>query len=122
MSHALRSRRRQLCRSQPQASRHKTYNRFKASILHNAWLGYEGDWLSLSRGNAPESIAASWKVLEAANNLASNQVINAAGLVLRQQIEDETDVATALTWELLGYEKSVSFAEQFDPPCEKLLK
>ena len=84
-------------------------------------MGYEGDWLSLSRGNAPESIAASRKVLEA-NDLASNQVVNTAGLVLRQQIEDETDVATALTRELLGYEKSVSFAEQFEPPCEKLLK
>jgi hypothetical protein len=28
MSHAQRSRRRQLCRSQPQASQHKTYSRF----------------------------------------------------------------------------------------------
>ena len=30
----------------------------EASILHNAWLGYEDDWLPLSRGTTPEALEA----------------------------------------------------------------
>ena len=37
----------------------------EASILHNAWLGYEDDWLALSRGTTSEDLAAGWRALEA---------------------------------------------------------
>jgi hypothetical protein len=30
----------------------------EASVLHNAWLGYERDWLPRSRGSSPDEIAA----------------------------------------------------------------
>ena len=33
-------------------------------ILHNAWLGYEGDWLALSRGTIPEALEDGWRTLE----------------------------------------------------------
>src|SRR4051812_44242874 len=32
----------------------------EASILHNAWLGYERDWLTTSRGSSPDEVAAGW--------------------------------------------------------------
>ncbi len=92
----------------------------EASILHNAWLGYEGDWLSQSRGNTAESIEAAWLGLEA-KELAADRTVNQAGLDLRQWIEDETDRRTTRPWELLGEARSIEFAERFEPPCELLL-
>jgi len=93
----------------------------EASILHNAWLGYDGDWLSLSRGNAIDEIDAAWAKLEV-KGLADSRVVNSAGLALRQHLEDETDRHTALPWELLGHRESIAFAEQFEPACERLLR
>lgn len=92
----------------------------EASILHNAWLGYDGDWLSLSRGNTIEQIDAAWRALEA-KRLATDRVVNEAGLELRQRLEDETDRLGALPWQLLGRPQSLSFAETFEPPCVALL-
>ena len=37
----------------------------EASCLHNAWLGYEPDWLPTSRGSNPDEIAEGWAGLEA---------------------------------------------------------
>ena len=37
------------------------------------------------------------------------------------RIEDDTDRLTTLPWELLGEERSLWFAERFEPPCEALL-
>ncbi len=92
----------------------------EASILHNAWLGYEGDWLSQSRGNTAESIEAAWLGLEA-KGLADRRIVNQAGLDLRQWIEDETDRRTTRPWELMGEARAIEFAERFEPPCELLL-
>ncbi len=92
----------------------------EASILHNAWLGYDGDWLSESRGNSPAMIHEAWASLEA-KGYAHEHVVNERGLNLRQRIEDETDRRTTLPWELLGAERSVRFAETFEPPCVHLL-
>jgi hypothetical protein len=92
----------------------------EASILHNAWLGYDGDWLSLSRANSQEAIDASWASLEL-KGLASKRRVTAEGHALRQFIEDETDRLTAQPWQLLGRGESLRFAELFEPPCEKLL-
>jgi hypothetical protein len=92
----------------------------EASILHNAWLGYEGDWLSLSRGAITAEIDAAWASLEN-KGLARARIVNAVGLGLRQELEDATDRVTVLPWQLLGYEMATSFAERFEPPCEQLL-
>jgi hypothetical protein len=92
----------------------------EVSILHNAWLGYDGDWLSLSRGNSPESIAAAWRGLER-KGLASAHEVSANGIALRQLIEDETNEATTLPWELLGFDDTVSLATRLEPSCEQLL-
>ena len=92
----------------------------EASILHNAWLGYEGDWLSNSRGNSKDEIDAAWSTLED-KGLATSRSVTDAGLRLRQEIEDETDQLSSLPWKLLGHRESVIFAEEFEPACEKLL-
>ncbi len=92
----------------------------EASILHNAWLGYEDDWLARSRGTSPEDIGSGWTGL-AAKGLAHGRTVTDEGVALRQWLEDETDRRTTLPWELLGEERSVAFAERFEPPCELLL-
>ena len=92
----------------------------EASILHNAWLGYEVDWLARSRGTSPEDLESGWAALEG-KGLAEDRAVTAAGMDLRQRIEDETDRLTTLPWELLGARRADEFAERFEPPCERLL-
>ncbi len=92
----------------------------EASILHNAWVGYEKDWMPKSRGSSDDETAAGWASLEVRGLVADGDV-NRAGIELRQQIEDDTDRLTATPWTLLGEAASVRFAEQFEPPCERLL-
>jgi hypothetical protein len=93
----------------------------EASIVHNAWLGYEPDWLPRSRGATDEEIALGWASLEA-RGLAADGRVTPEGLALRQAIEDDTDRLTTLPWELLGEERSRWFADAFEPPCEQLLR
>jgi hypothetical protein len=92
----------------------------EASCLHNAWLDYEADWLPTSRGSNPDEIAEGWAGLEA-KGLARGRTATDEGLALRQRLEDDTDRATTLPWELLGEERSLAFAELLEPPCELLL-
>jgi hypothetical protein len=92
----------------------------EASILHNGWMGYEGDWLPASRGTSPADVDAGWASLEA-KGLAADRHLLPAGVALRQQVEDDTDARTTLPWEQLGEERSRWFADAFEPPCERLL-
>jgi hypothetical protein len=93
----------------------------EASILHNAWLGYETDWLALSRGTSAEDLERGWAALSA-KGLARGGDVTADGRALRQQLEDDTDRLTTLPWQLLGEARSRAFAECFEPPCELLLR
>lgn len=93
----------------------------EASIIHNAWLGYETDWLPISRGTDATDIEAGWESL-AERGLASDRSVTPDGVALRQRIEDDTDAATSLPWRLLGEEASHAFATEFEPPCEALLR
>jgi hypothetical protein len=93
----------------------------EASILHNAWLGYERDWLPTSRGSAPDELDRAWSSLRA-KGLAHDGAVTAEGLALRQEIEGDTDRLTTLPWVLLGEEAAERFAADFEPPCEDLLR
>jgi hypothetical protein len=93
----------------------------EASILHNAWLGYEADWLPKSRGTSDGDLEAGWAALTE-RGLAANGAVTADGLALRQRIEDETDRLTTLPWRLLGEKRARWFAAAFEPPCELLLR
>jgi hypothetical protein len=92
----------------------------EASILHNAWLGYDDNWLPISRGSTPGEIAVGMELLRA-KGLAVENRITESGIELRETIEADTDSATAIPWQLLGEAASVKFAEDFEPPCELLL-
>src|SRR5262249_5734646 len=65
----------------------------EVSIVHNAWLGYDRDWLPTSRGNTAEEIATGWELLTR-KGLARDGRVTDAGIALRQQLEDDTDRRT----------------------------
>jgi hypothetical protein len=92
----------------------------EASILHNAWLGYERDWLPKSRGSSPDEVARAWSTLEQRGLVRAGEVTT-EGVALRQHIEDETDRLSTTPWEGLGERASSQFATDFEPPCEALL-
>jgi hypothetical protein len=92
----------------------------QASILHNAYMSYDGDWLAESRGIQRDAIDAGWIALEA-RGLARDRRVTPEGLRLRERLEDDTDRLTRPVWELLGEERAVWFATEFEPPCELLL-
>lgn len=93
----------------------------EASIIHNAWLGYETDWLPTSRGTAANDLEAAWASL-AERGLADDRTVTPDGVALRQRIEDDTDAVASLPWRLLGETRSQAFATRFEPPCEALLR
>jgi hypothetical protein len=92
----------------------------EASIVHNAWLGYEDDWLSRSRGQTDREIDEGWDLLSR-KGLAAQRRLLPAALRLRQRLEDLTDGLTALPWRLLGADFSAQFAQRLEPPCALLL-
>jgi Helix-turn-helix family len=93
----------------------------EASVLHNEWLRYESDWLPTSRGSSPEETDAAWQALTD-KGLARDRRITPEGIELRQHIEDETDRLTTLSWQLLGVERSIRFAEDVEPAAALLLR
>jgi hypothetical protein len=93
----------------------------EASILHNAWLGYERDWLPKSRGSSDDDLARAWASL-VDRGLATADGVTDEGVELRQAIEDETDRLSTRPWQLLGEERARAFARDFEPPCELLLQ
>ena len=93
----------------------------EASILHNAWLGYEPDWIPISRGTSPEDLEAGWEAL-ARRGLARDRTVNVEGLALRQRIEARTDALGELAWRRLGETLTHRFALELEPGCELLLR
>lgn len=93
----------------------------EASILHNAWMGYEADWLPKSRGTSEADLSAGWAALTT-RGLADAAGVNADGMALRRHIEQETDRLTSLPWQMLGEDRADWFAAAFEPPCEALLR
>ncbi len=92
----------------------------EAGILHNAWLGYEPDWIPTSRGNSAPEIDAAWASLEA-RGLARGRTVTPAGIALRQDLEDRTNRFTTTPWRAVGPDRARRFAEIAEPPCEILL-
>jgi hypothetical protein len=93
----------------------------EVSILHNAWLGYERDWLPKSRGSNAEALTRAWHSLRQ-RGLADEREVSAAGVTLRAQLEEQTDHLTTLPWTRLGEEVALGFSRDFESPCEALLR
>ena len=93
----------------------------EASILHNAWVGYEPDWIPRSRLLTDEEIERGWQRLRR-RGLADDHAVKPEGLRLRQQVEDRTNQLSAVMWEAVGEDLATRFAEVLEPACENLLR
>ncbi len=92
----------------------------QAGILHNAQLNYPQHWIPRSRGSDDDALRAAMADLEA-RGLAAAGEVNAAGLALRQRIEDRTDELSERAWRRLGEPRTVEFLDLVEPVGARLL-
>ena len=92
----------------------------QAGLLHDAFLNYPGDWIPRSRGADDAALALAFEQLEG-RGLASNGVVNRAGLALRQRVETRTDELCEKAWRLLGEERTLQFIEMVEPFGQRFL-
>lgn len=95
----------------------------EASILHSAWMQYPHEWIGKSRG---------WNVDETREGFASLRargladetadMVNAAGIALRQEIEDRTDEIGTAPWRAIGVEATRAVSAALAPCAPALLR
>lgn len=93
----------------------------EAGLLHDAYLGYPGDWIPRSRGADDLALQEAWRRLTE-RELATNGRVNRAGIELRERIEARTDALCEKAWRRLGRSGSVAFIEAVRPFEESLLQ
>ncbi len=93
----------------------------QAGLLHDAYLGYPGEWIPRSRGADDDAVGAALAGLDA-RGLASGGLVNAAGIAFREQIEQETDRLSEAAWRLLGADRTDAFLDLVEPVGARLLE
>ena len=92
--------------------------------MHDAYMGYPGEWLPRSRGADDHMVAAGWESLLTkglADEDGDERRVNAEGLILREAIEHRTDELCALSWRLLGEERTLAFCDLVEPVGDRLM-
>lgn len=92
----------------------------QAGLLHDAFLGYPGDWIPRSRGADDAQLEQAWTALDA-RGFVSDGRINAAGLAFREQIEDTTNELCEKAWRNLGEDLTLKYVELIEPVGHKFL-
>lgn len=92
----------------------------QAGLLHDAFLGYPGDWIPRSRGADDAQLEQAWAALDA-RGFVSDGRINAAGLAFREQIEDTTNELCEKAWRNLGEDLTLKYVELIEPVGHKFL-
>lgn len=92
----------------------------QAGLLHDAFLGYPGDWIPRSRGADDIQLAAAWSELDE-RGLVTDGRINEAGLDFRELIEDRTNKLSEKAWRALGAELTEQFCSLIEPVGHKFL-
>ncbi len=86
----------------------------QAGLLHDAFLGYPGDWIPRSRGADDDQLVAAWQQLDARGFVTDGRV-NEQGLAFRQMIEDKTNSLCEKAWRHLGEKTTTQFCELVEP-------
>ncbi|MDP4929542.1 MAG: hypothetical protein NWQ79_01045 [Ilumatobacteraceae bacterium] len=86
----------------------------QAGLLHDAFLGYPGDWIPRSRGADDEQLVAAWEQLDTRGFVTEGRV-NEHGLAFRQMIEDKTNFLCEKAWRHLGEKTTTQFCELVEP-------
>lgn len=94
-------------------------SRVQAGILHDAHLNY-GGWIAQSRGADEAALSEAFADLES-RGLAEGGVVNAAGLAVRELIEERTNELCVRVWCNLGEEITTQYVNLVEPIGERLL-
>lgn len=86
----------------------------QAGLLHDAFLGYPGEWIPRSRGADDTQITEAIEGLSA-RGLMDGGKVNSVGLELRQAIEDETNRLSERAWRHLGEEATLDVCKTIEP-------
>jgi hypothetical protein len=92
----------------------------QAGLLHDAYLGYPGDWIPRSRGADDAQLEEAWAALDA-RGFVSNGRINDTGLAFREQIEDTTNELCEKAWRHLGEQLTLDFVQLIEPIGHRFL-
>jgi hypothetical protein len=92
----------------------------QAGLLHDAFLGYPGDWIPRSRGADDAQLEEAWNVLDARGFVTDGR-INEAGLAYREYIEDKTNELCEKAWRSLGAELTEKYCALIEPAGHKFL-
>ena len=92
----------------------------QAGLLHDAFLGYPGDWIPRSRGADDADLEEAWSLLDQ-RGFVTERKINGAGLKFRQQLEDKTNQLSERAWRKLGEAKTQHFCDLVLPHSQTLL-
>lgn len=93
----------------------------QAGLLHDAYLGYPGEWIPRSRGADDDAVRVALDGLEALG-LAQDGRVNAAGIEFREQIERDTNRISEAAWRFLGADRVDAFIELLEPVGATLLE
>jgi hypothetical protein len=92
----------------------------QAGLLHDAFLGYPGEWIPRSRGADDAQLEEAWAALDARGFVTDGR-INDAGLTFREQIEDTTNELCEKAWRHLGEQLTLDFVQLIEPIGHKFL-
>jgi len=92
----------------------------QAGLLHDAFLGYPGDWIPRSRGADDAQLAQAWDVLDV-RGFVTNGRINEVGLAYREYLEDKTNELSEKAWRSLGSELTKQYCALIEPVGHKFL-
>jgi hypothetical protein len=96
----------------------------EAGLLHDAYMGYPGEWLPRSRGADDHMVAAAWESLLSrglAEEDGEHRRVNAEGLILREAIEHRTDELCARSWYPFGADRTAALCDLVEPVGGRLL-
>ena len=89
-------------------------NAAEAGLLHDAYMGYPGEWIPRSRGSADDEVSVAFERLEA-KGLVTDGAVNPTGIERRELIERRTDELSAGAWQHLGASATDAFVELVEP-------
>ena len=92
----------------------------QAGLLHDAFLGYPGEWIPRSRGADDAQLEEAWAAL-AERGFVTDGRINDAGLQFREDIEATTNSLCEKAWRQFGERRTLDFVELVEPFGQRFL-
>lgn len=93
----------------------------EAGLLHDAYLGYPGDWIPRSRGADDDALAVAWRRLDD-RGLVTDGKVNPSGIAFREELERRTDMLCAAGWTLLGESATRQLLDAVEPISERFIE